>query len=91
MYTSFFEALVEPSQPSNHNYDVDETKIADHGNHIDVDLWITFSTVLHQYYALVSIARDQRIERPTCSARTWSRHSPQRRTHRRLGGCHMGR
>jgi hypothetical protein len=42
MCTSLFKALVEPSQPYNHNYDVDETKIADHGNHIDVDLLVRF-------------------------------------------------
>jgi hypothetical protein len=42
MCTSLFKAFVEPSQPYNHNYDVDETKIADHGNHIDVDLLVRF-------------------------------------------------
>lgn len=83
MHTNLLEPLFEPAQPYNHHYDVDEAKIADNGDHIDVDLLIRFqqfdiNTRPCQYFQY------QRIERPTCSVRIRWSHSRRRRTRRWL-------
>lgn len=67
MYTSFLEALVEPSQTNYNHYDVDETKIADHRNHIDVDLLVGFqefdiNTALSSVILITNESSDQRVQ-----------------------------
>lgn len=67
MCTSFLEALVEPSQPNYNHYDVDETKIADHRNHIDVDLLIglqefDINTALSSVFFINDESSDQRVQ-----------------------------